>query len=144
MRGIILKFDRKKGKGIISGDDGNRYDFVDTHWEDKGKPYAGLAIDFLLRDDISENIIILPRLRNKPNYNHTVVHTLVVLFTLFAVSFLGTILSLGLYIQALQTLTNSNEEENINEKIDCSILDEPDEQIKCNQSNLQKRLESIK
>jgi hypothetical protein len=144
MRGIILSFDRKIGKGIISGNDGNRYEFIDINWMDKEKPRVGLAVDFLLRGGIPEDIRILPKLREKPNYNYTIVHTLVVLFTLFSVSFLGSVLSLGIYIQSLQNVSNNNENDNTDEEIDCLAIDDIDEQIKCNKAELERRLEKVK
>ena len=46
MRGIVLSYDRKQKKGLISGDDGNRYTFSTEDWNLSLNPEKGLKVDF--------------------------------------------------------------------------------------------------
>ena len=44
MRGSILAY--AENKGIVSGHDGNRYDFLRTDWSGTKEPAVGMEIDF--------------------------------------------------------------------------------------------------
>jgi phage shock protein PspC (stress-responsive transcriptional regulator) len=46
MKGKILDFSVAEGKGLISGDDGNRYTFAGKEWKSQGLPNAGTRVDF--------------------------------------------------------------------------------------------------
>ncbi len=46
MRGTILGYDAVNHTGVISGFDGNRYDFVRQEWRAEGVPPVGLEVDF--------------------------------------------------------------------------------------------------
>ena len=46
MRGRLLAFDFRTGTGEISGLDGQRYRFSDSHWMTPGRPMVGEMLDF--------------------------------------------------------------------------------------------------
>jgi TM2 domain-containing membrane protein YozV len=46
MRGRLLAFDFRTGTGEISGLDGQRYRFTDSHWMTPGRPKLGELLDF--------------------------------------------------------------------------------------------------
>ena len=46
MRGRLLAFDFRTGNGEISGLDGQRYRFSDSHWMTSGRPKIGEMLDF--------------------------------------------------------------------------------------------------
>jgi hypothetical protein len=47
MRGSVIRFDEASGNGLISGDDGKRYDFSERMWSDRSnRPAAGVTVDF--------------------------------------------------------------------------------------------------
>ena len=46
MRGRLLAFDFRTGNGEISGLDGQRYRFSDSHWMTPGRPKIGEMLDF--------------------------------------------------------------------------------------------------
>jgi len=46
MRGRLLAFDFRTGKGEISGLDGQRYGFSDSQWVTPGRPILGQLLDF--------------------------------------------------------------------------------------------------
>ena len=46
MRGRLLAFDFRTGKGEISGLDGERYRFSDAQWVTPGRPILGQLLDF--------------------------------------------------------------------------------------------------
>ncbi len=50
MLGKILKYDMQAGGGLISGDDGQRYNFVIAEWKDGVQPYVGQPVDFEAAD----------------------------------------------------------------------------------------------
>lgn len=57
MRGQILNFDMAKGKGVISGDDGNRYDFMAKEFKSQGQnPRIGAGVDFDAHDGVAIDI----------------------------------------------------------------------------------------
>ena len=46
MKGTILDFSIQTSTGVISGDDGNRYQFDGAQWHEKEPPVRGTAVDF--------------------------------------------------------------------------------------------------
>lgn len=46
MRGQIMDYDLKKGEGLISGEDGKRYTFDMSEWEQQTMPARGQRVDF--------------------------------------------------------------------------------------------------
>ena len=46
MNGQILDFTIQTSSGVISGEDGNRYDFVASEWKDSVNPSRGMRVDF--------------------------------------------------------------------------------------------------
>ncbi|TXJ08380.1 MAG: DUF805 domain-containing protein [Acinetobacter sp.] len=46
MKGQILDFSIQTNIGIISGEDGNRYNFVGQEWKDARPPSRGMTVDF--------------------------------------------------------------------------------------------------
>jgi phage shock protein PspC (stress-responsive transcriptional regulator) len=46
MKGKLLDFSIADGKGLISGDDGNRYTFLSKEWKARAHPVAGARVDF--------------------------------------------------------------------------------------------------
>ena len=46
MNGTILDYTVQTNSGLITGDDGNRYNFVGTEWKDEAIPNRGMRVDF--------------------------------------------------------------------------------------------------
>ena len=46
MKGKILDYDFQNSKGVISGDDGNRYYFENSEWKGNTNPKTGQTVDF--------------------------------------------------------------------------------------------------
>lgn len=46
MRGQILGVDPRSGRGVIAGDDGDRYTFTPADWTQAGEPSVGMQVDF--------------------------------------------------------------------------------------------------
>lgn len=46
MRGYVLEFSVQNSSGLIAGDDGNRYDFVGSEWNDPNPPARDMRVDF--------------------------------------------------------------------------------------------------
>lgn len=57
MRGEILSFDAVTGMGLISGDDGQRYNFHRSGFPGLGVPRQGQKVDFVASGDIATNIM---------------------------------------------------------------------------------------
>ncbi len=55
MRGQILGVDTRSGRGVIAGNDGDRYTFTPADWTQAGEPSIGMEVDFDVagRDAIS-------------------------------------------------------------------------------------------
>jgi len=56
MKGKILEFNEESRSGVISGDDGNRYNFDIKEWKGTVLPKAGNKIDFSTNADNAEAI----------------------------------------------------------------------------------------
>lgn len=50
MKGQILDFSMQSG-GLITGEDGSRYEFAGTEWKEQGIPARGMQVDFTLDDN---------------------------------------------------------------------------------------------
>jgi len=59
MQGKILDFNIKDGKGVIAGNDNNRYYFVVSEWESEKSPQANQNVDFDIEDNNARKIYIL-------------------------------------------------------------------------------------
>ncbi len=46
MNGQLLDYSVQTNSGLITGDDGNRYNFVGTEWKDQAIPNRGMRVDF--------------------------------------------------------------------------------------------------
>ena len=46
MKGYILDYSVQSNRGIISGDDSQRYDFNGAEWMDSEPPRRGMQVDF--------------------------------------------------------------------------------------------------
>ena len=57
MRGTIISFDQNRG--LISGQDGNRYNFMRLDWSGKGEPYVGAEVDFIEHGNSAKSIFLL-------------------------------------------------------------------------------------
>ena len=57
MLGKILNYDFSRGQGIISGEDGKRYNFVGGEFKAQGKtPRVGGQVDFTAYEDVATEI----------------------------------------------------------------------------------------
>lgn len=59
MRGEILSYDTTAGTGLISGDDGVRYDFASAALQSAAVPAAGVRVDFVPEGATATQILIL-------------------------------------------------------------------------------------
>lgn len=50
MKGKILDYSAAENRGLISGDDGNRYSFAGREWKSQNPPALGCRVDFVLAD----------------------------------------------------------------------------------------------
>ncbi|MGB1262141.1 MAG: TM2 domain-containing protein [Cognaticolwellia sp.] len=58
MKGKILEFNEESRSGVISGDDGNRYNFEIAQWKGSALPKAGNKIDFSVNGENAEAIYV--------------------------------------------------------------------------------------
>ena len=56
MKGNILEFNEESRSGVISGEDGNRYNFQVSEWKGNTLPKAGNKVDFSINGDDAEAI----------------------------------------------------------------------------------------
>ena len=54
MKGSILNF--QSGNGVISCEQGNRYNFSEQHWKSEVQPLTGMGVDFVLSDNAATEI----------------------------------------------------------------------------------------
>lgn len=59
MQGSLLFFDQEKNKGILSGEDGSRYEFEMVEWKSSNKPKAGISVDFIVNDNLATEIFVI-------------------------------------------------------------------------------------
>ena len=50
MKGRVLSYSIQENRGVISGDDGARYVFVGSEWNEPEAPQRGAYVDFEIRD----------------------------------------------------------------------------------------------
>jgi TM2 domain-containing membrane protein YozV len=60
MRGQILGVDKKRGVGLVAGDDGQRYAFRPEDWGQAGQPAIGLYVDFETQGDEARSLFPVP------------------------------------------------------------------------------------
>ncbi len=58
MKGSILNFDETTNQGIISGEDGNRYELDMAEWKSTQQPKAGGKVDFSPSENIAQSIYL--------------------------------------------------------------------------------------
>ncbi len=58
MRGKVLHYDMTKSEGVISGDDGQRYRFINNEWKESTVPLKGMSLDFLANGSDAEEIYL--------------------------------------------------------------------------------------
>ena len=58
MKGLVLNYSTDSGSGVISGDDGQRYSFRESDWDDSRNPENGLRVDFEAVSDTATAIYI--------------------------------------------------------------------------------------
>ena len=58
MRGSVLSFDIQSSEGIISSQEGKRYNFLAQQWQSNDiNPMQGIEVDFEINEDMAINII---------------------------------------------------------------------------------------
>ncbi len=62
MKGVVLIFNDDTSRGIISADDGKRYEFAGLNWRSERFPGSGMHVDFEVTPDSlsADNIYIDP------------------------------------------------------------------------------------
>jgi len=60
MRGQVLGVDRRRGEGIVAGDDGRRYRFRPDDWAHRGEPAVGMYVDFETESDRALTLFPVP------------------------------------------------------------------------------------
>jgi len=60
MRGQVLGVDKRRGEGIVSGDDGRRYRFKPDDWAHRGEPAVGMYVDFETEADRALTLFPVP------------------------------------------------------------------------------------
>ena len=56
MKGTVLDYNEAEGKGMISGDDGNRYPFSGSDVDGGGRIVRGVKVDFDVKDGVATAI----------------------------------------------------------------------------------------
>lgn len=56
MKGHIINFNLKEGKGLISGDNEERYEFLAMDWREEDCPAKGQRVDFLVLNGKAEEV----------------------------------------------------------------------------------------
>lgn len=59
MKGKILDYNFQESKGIISGEDGNRYTFENSQWKGSVNPKANQVVDFDFDGQNAKDIYLL-------------------------------------------------------------------------------------
>lgn len=58
MKGKVLDFNIQSGSGIISADDGKRYNFVNAEWNSDQHPSANQIVDFIIDGEDAKQIYL--------------------------------------------------------------------------------------
>ena len=77
MKGKVLDFSIQKGGGLILGDDGQRYLFVASEWQEQSFPLRDVVVDFeaagkyakgvyLLAQAVPQIQAVTPTIKTKP------------------------------------------------------------------------------
>jgi TM2 domain-containing membrane protein YozV len=56
VRGVVLDYDFRKSKGLISADDGGRFTFDIEEWRPDSVPMVGTKVDFVIKGDAATEI----------------------------------------------------------------------------------------
>jgi phage shock protein PspC (stress-responsive transcriptional regulator) len=59
MKGNLLSFNVAESRGVISGEDGNRYSFHGSEWEEEAIPRKGMKLDFIVADGEATEIYLV-------------------------------------------------------------------------------------
>jgi len=59
VKGIVLKFNESDAKGLIRGEDGERYAFGIDEVKDAGNVVSGASVDFVCDGEVAKDIFIL-------------------------------------------------------------------------------------
>ena len=59
MKGKILDYNIQESKGVISGDDGQRYSFENKDWKASELPKVNQIVDFEIDEEYAKKIYIL-------------------------------------------------------------------------------------
>jgi len=128
MKGKILTFDN--GKGIILGEDEQRYEFDLNEWKENISPQKGLEVDFEAEENMAKNIYSITPLQNTtlniiPS-NINVLGGLGSVFILFGwIPYVGLILYIAGFIMlsiALKKLSDISPEKGIFRKWIISLI----------------------
>jgi hypothetical protein len=66
MKGRVLDYGFQKSLGIISGEDGSRYTFLNTEWKSSDiHPAQGVLVDFSIDNTHAKMIYALDSIQNK-------------------------------------------------------------------------------
>lgn len=60
MRGQVLGVDTRTGDGIVTGEDGRRYNFKPLDWAARGEPAVGMDVDFEAHESRALSIFPVP------------------------------------------------------------------------------------
>lgn len=60
MRGQVLGVDTRTGDGIVTGEDGRRYNFKPLDWAARGEPSVGMEVDFETHESRALSIFPVP------------------------------------------------------------------------------------
>ena len=64
IKGRILDYDWKTNSGVISGEDGFRYDFSSSDWNNDQAPRIGVTVEFIADADRAIEIYLLRNIRS--------------------------------------------------------------------------------
>ena len=60
MKGQILDFSIQENSGVISGEDGARYNFKGEDWKGDRAPVRGMTVDFETEENVARSVFIAP------------------------------------------------------------------------------------
>lgn len=59
MKGSLLSFNVAESRGVISGDDGKRYSFPSTEWQEEAILRKGMKLDFLTTGNEASEVYLV-------------------------------------------------------------------------------------
>lgn len=91
MTGRILGFETATNSGVISGDDGKRYNFTKQNWKERHAPWKNTKVDF----DIDENgkALDIYQVKDTVAASNDMIMGVVSLVMTFFLGFIGTFIS---------------------------------------------------